>query len=147
MATYDSDLTQLLSPELYQRLLAHQQQQGYATLAETLAAALSAYFGQLSQDQPASQDLKIQIHALEQRLQTLTQEVVRLRQDVPHRYDQLREQMATVRLSHSGLLRDLRQRLEALEQSLAQPADGYSSTAHESPITAVWPQTGEVGIE
>ncbi len=123
MATYDPDYAKLLPPPLYQQLQAYQQQQGHTTLTAALTDALSAYFAQLSEDNPSPQDLAQQVHALEHRLQTLTQEVVRLRQDVPHRYDQLREQLATVRLSHSGLLRDLRQRLETLEQSLSKSAD------------------------
>jgi hypothetical protein len=52
---------------------------------------------------------------LEKHLNNLTREVLLLRQELPNSHDRLREQLATVRLSHSGLLQDLRRRVQALE--------------------------------
>ncbi|MDG2990907.1 hypothetical protein L3556_08200 [Candidatus Synechococcus calcipolaris G9] len=59
-----------------------------------------------------------QYEDVERRLNALGREVVQLRQQMPQNYDRLREQLAAVRLSHSGLLHNLRDRIAIVEQHL-----------------------------
>lgn len=54
----------------------------------------------------------------ERRVNALSREVIHLRQQLPENYDRLREQLAAVRLSHSGILHNLRDRVEALESEV-----------------------------
>jgi hypothetical protein len=61
------------------------------------------------------------ISQLEQRLNSLTQELRQLRRESPGQLDRLREQVAAVRLSHSGLIQDLSRRLEAIESATFAP--------------------------
>ncbi|PZD72295.1 hypothetical protein C1752_03882 [Acaryochloris thomasi RCC1774] len=111
MSDSDLDLSQFLAPEICRQLLAYQQQQGHSSVTEALNHLLERHFAQ-GVDSTAQQ----QIEGLEGRVYTLTREVMLLRQSVPDQCDRLREQLAAVRLSHSGLLQNLRQRLEAVEQ-------------------------------
>lgn len=105
------DLSQFLSPEVYRHLQTYQQQQGHPSVIVALNHLLQDYFAP-----PTNQESQQQIEGLESRVYTLTREVMLLRQSVPDQCDRLREQLAAVRLSHSGLLQNLRQRLEVLEQ-------------------------------
>ncbi len=111
MPDSDFDLSQFLSPEVYQQLLAYQQRYEHSSLQVALNRCLEDSFAQGAE--PTTQQ---QIDGLEGRVYTLTREVMMLRQSVPDQCDRLREQLAAVRLSHSGLLQNLRQRLETLEQ-------------------------------
>lgn len=108
----DLDPSQFLSPDVCRQLRAYQQRKGISSVAEALNHLLENHFalgGESSMQQ--------QIEGLEGRVYTLTREVMLLRQSVPDQCDRLREQLAAVRLSHSGLLQNLRQRLETLEQA------------------------------
>ena len=114
----DSDLSQQLSPQLYQQLQVYQQQHAHPNLTDALNAALKDYFAQTQSPSTESPNLTQQIASMDNRLYTLTRELASLRQLVPNECDRLREQLAAVRLSHSGLLHNLRQRLDALEQTV-----------------------------
>jgi hypothetical protein len=109
MPDSDLDLSDALFPEVYHHLLAYQQRQGHPSLIAALNHLLQNYF--VSPTESSAQ----QLEGLESRVYTLTREVMLLRQSVPDQCDRLREQLAAVRLSHSGLLQNLRQRLEVLE--------------------------------
>lgn len=111
-----NSLNQLPAP-LYEQLEAYQVQQGHDNLLAALTEILQDYFQ--TQLEP-SDTLEVRLVEAEKRLTALTREVVHLRQDVPSNYDRLREQLATVRLSHSGLLQNLRDRIEVLEQALEE---------------------------
>ncbi|MGB7415954.1 MAG: hypothetical protein WA902_17255 [Thermosynechococcaceae cyanobacterium] len=113
MSDSELDLSKVLSPEVYRHLLAYQAQQGHPSLMVALDQLLQDYFAPAVKPEADQQ----QLDALEGRVYTLTREVMLLRQSVPDQCDRLREQLAAVRLSHSGLLQNLRQRLEAVEQS------------------------------
>lgn len=111
------NLLNQLPASLCQQLETYRAQQGHADLLSALTEILQDYF----QSQPASEEsLQVRLAEAEQRLTALTREVVHLRQDIPNNYDRLREQVATVRLSHSGLLQNLRDRIEVLEQALGE---------------------------
>lgn len=111
MPDSDLDLSQFLSPEVYRQLLVYQQRCGHSSLQVALNSVLEDSFAQ-GIDSTTQQ----QIDGLEGRVYTLTREVMLLRQSVPDQCDRLREQLAAVRLSHSGLLQNLRERLETLEK-------------------------------
>jgi hypothetical protein len=131
MSDADLDLSRALSPVVHDRLQAYQAQQGYPSLAIALDQLLQDYFAQTVES--SSQQ---QIEGLESRVYTLTREVMLLRQSVPDQCDRLREQLAAVRLSHSGLLQNLRQRLEILEEMVRVSSD---SDDHDTESTSDLP--------
>lgn len=118
MSSSASDPLNQLPPALQQQLQTYQRQRGLDNLADALVEALQHYFiltdprlgGAIAQAKQAEE--------LEKRINQLTREVVFLRQEFAKNADRLREQLATVRLSHSGLLHNLRDRIEVLEQAV-----------------------------
>lgn len=127
----DSDLARSLSPEVYRHLQTYQQQQGQSSLEAALNHLLQGYFSEQRSDIQLPSEAQRQVESLENRVYTLTREVMLLRQSVPDQCDRLREQLAAVRLSHSGLLQNLRQRLEVLEQGAV--SSGSQDTAPIDP--------------
>ncbi|MGF1604404.1 MAG: hypothetical protein ACFCU8_20795 [Thermosynechococcaceae cyanobacterium] len=119
MSDSELDLSGALSPEVYRHLLDYQIQQGHPSLMVALDQLLQDYFAPAVKPEADQQQLDV----LEGRVYTLTREVMLLRQSVPDQCDRLREQLAAVRLSHSGLLQNLRQRLEAVEQMTETSSD------------------------
>lgn len=113
MSDTELDLSGALSPEVYRHLQAYQTLHGHPSITTALERLLQGYFAQT--DTSSNQQ---QLDALEGRVYTLTREIMLLRQSVPDQCDLLREQLAAVRLSHSGLLQNLRQRLEVIEQAM-----------------------------
>ncbi|MBW4551062.1 MAG: hypothetical protein KME35_08130 [Aphanocapsa sp. GSE-SYN-MK-11-07L] len=120
MINQEPSLVKVIPNHLYQRLKLYQQQQGHASVIEALTDVLQTYFDSLAAKSTQSESASGQIQDLEKRLMSLTREVLILRQELPNNYDRLREQVATVRLSHSGLIQDLRDRLEAIEALIAR---------------------------
>ena len=116
----DAELSQHLSPQLYQQLEAYQRQHQHSSLTVALNALLTEYFERPNSASAQDRDLTQQVASMDNRIYTLTRELVSLRQLVPNECDRLREQLAAVRLSHSGLLHNLRQRLETLEQTMGR---------------------------
>jgi hypothetical protein len=108
----------LLPPDLEDRLLSYQIQHGLKDQAATIFAVLMEFFGLDEMGIPFKVDPSLQdrVTFLEQQLAIFTRELITLRQSVPKNQDQLRGQLAAVRLSHSGLLQNLRERVELLEQ-------------------------------
>lgn len=118
----ESSLSRFLPPQLYQQLQLYQQSRGYSDLTDALVEALQNYFDLVIAEPISREGMLNRLQELEKRVSSLTRELVFLRQEIPNTYDRLREQLATVRLSHSGLLQNLRDRIEVLEQSgLALP--------------------------
>ncbi len=122
MINQEPSLVNAIPTHVYQRLKLYQQQQGHASVTEALTDALEHYFDSLPAKATHAEPASGQIQDLEKRLMSLTREVLILRQELPNNYDRLREQVATVRLSHSGLIQDLRDRLEAIEALMARQA-------------------------
>lgn len=104
-----------LSPALQQQLEAYRNLHHHQDLESTMADILDQFFTHYDDDQTSHQR---QLQNLETKLDTFARELVTLRQQVPQDYDQLRGQLAAIHLSHSGLLRNLRERLEVLEAFL-----------------------------
>lgn len=121
MSNSELNLASALPVSLYEQFKLYQQAQSYASETEALADALQNYFDHLMMEPDTPDPLGSRIEDLEKRLSNLTREVLLLRQELPNTYDRLREQLATVRLSHSGLLQDLRGRVQALEAANQAP--------------------------
>ena len=118
MAIQEPNLASQLPAQLYQRLKVYQQTQGHESLSAALIEALQSYFELMGMRQPEPGELPEPLDNLEKRVNNLTREMFLLRQEFPQSYDRLREQMAAIRLSHSGLLKNLRDRIEVLEQAV-----------------------------
>lgn len=108
-------ISEHLPPEVLSWLYQYQQAHRFTHLEAAIADIICKYFNQ----QVA---LPQRLAELEQRLSALSREVVHLRQQLPENYDRLREQLAAVRLSHSGILHNLRERLESLERHIVANA-------------------------
>ncbi|NJN23752.1 MAG: hypothetical protein HC810_04320 [Acaryochloridaceae cyanobacterium RL_2_7] len=52
---------------------------------------------------------------LDDQVSVLTRQLIQLQQQLTDQYDQLRGQVAAIHLSHSGLIKNLRERVETLE--------------------------------
>jgi hypothetical protein len=117
MAEVDSLLSQLPEP-LHQKLVQFQMSQGHESLLDALAVILQSYFEAQSTEKRPSSESNAQVQELEKRVVSMTRELFALRQEVPNQCDRLREQLAAVRLSHSGMLQNLRERIEELERAL-----------------------------
>ncbi len=124
MINQESSLVNVIPNHLYKKLKLYQQQHGHNSVTEALTDALQHYFDGLAgkSTNPESEPASGQLQDLEKRLMSLTREVLILRQELPNSYDRLREQVATVRLSHSGLIQDLRDRLETIEGLITELA-------------------------
>jgi hypothetical protein len=122
MINQEPSLVNVIPNHLYKKLKLYQQQHGHANVTEALTNVLQDHFDGLAgkSTNPESEPASGQLQDLEKRLMSLTREVLILRQELPNNYDRLREQVATVRLSHSGLIQDLRDRLEAIEALMAE---------------------------
>ncbi|MCM1983119.1 hypothetical protein [Lyngbya confervoides] len=73
-----------------------------------------------------------QLQAIEQQLLALSREVIELRQQGPSYYDQLRGQVAAIHLSHSGLIKNLRERLEALEAQMGLKSSSVTPPSEQA---------------
>lgn len=100
-----------LPPEILSQLRLYQERRRLESLDGAVANILQEYL-------TSTASLMEQYEDVERRLNALGREVVQLRQQMPQNYDRLREQMAAVRLSHSGLLHNLRDRIALIEQHL-----------------------------
>jgi hypothetical protein len=138
MSTPESDLSEYLSPSVYHQLQAYRQHQGHPTLKAALEEILQAFFAEPGPSEPTLDSVALhqQLEGLENRVYTLTREMMLLRQSVPDQCDRLREQLAAVRLSHSGLLQNLRQRLEVLE-SRANATDDLALMESEPTLSGL----------
>lgn len=105
-----------LPSDLREKLKSYQQEQHHEDIGITILSVLNHFFAETEQELCQEQ----RIHRLEEQMTSFSQELIALRQKVPEEYDQLRSQLATVRLSHSGLLGNLRERLEILENKLSE---------------------------
>ncbi len=121
------DLYGQFSPVMLEQLQAHQEQYRLPNLDAAVIHALGQFFDDalplLPQSEiPVAPEAKPEftevITEINQRISSLGREVVNVRLQVPQEYDRLREQLAAVRLSHSGLLHNLRERIEAIEKVL-----------------------------
>jgi|GEM_PF-5542861 len=101
-------LTEHLPPDVLNWLYHYQQEHQFANLEGVIVDILCKSFEQANHVPERLADL-------ERRVNALSREVVHLRQQLPETYDRLREQLAAVRLSHSGILHNLRDRVESLE--------------------------------
>ena len=77
---------------------------------EQQAALLAEQSGQDAQNQKA----------LDDKVSVLTRQLIQLQQQLTDQYDQLRGQVAAIHLSHSGLIKNLRERVETLEEPPAK---------------------------
>lgn len=108
-----------LSPTLVRNLQAHQAQCNLPSLDAAIVEILEQYFANLVAIEEGSEPtLADPLNDLNQRVTSLGRELVNIRTTVPQEYDRLREQLAAVRLSHSGLLHNLRERIEVIERIL-----------------------------
>lgn len=115
----ESSFFSSLSPKLVQHLQAHQAQYNLPSLDAAIAHILEQYFeDDVVLEDIAEPPLPDAITDLNQRITSLGRELVNIRASVPQEYDRLREQLAAVRLSHSGLLHNLRERIEVIERAL-----------------------------
>ena len=120
-----------LTPALQQRLEHYRTQHDHQDLVSALLMILETFLAQ--QDSEDCAQTK-QIHKLEKKLDAFSQELIALRQQVPNDYDQLRGQLAAIHLSHSGLLGNLRERLEVLEASILETSTSQASLDSEKSI-------------
>ncbi|MDS3862273.1 hypothetical protein RIF25_15850 [Thermosynechococcaceae cyanobacterium BACA0444] len=115
----EQSLYNTLSPILIQNLQAHQAQYNLPSLDAAVIHILEQYFDDVVVLEHISEPtLPEPINDLNQRITSLGRELVNIRNSVPQEYDRLREQLAAVRLSHSGLLHNLRERIEVIERTL-----------------------------
>ncbi|URR35853.1 hypothetical protein NBE99_01605 [Thermosynechococcus sp. HN-54] len=103
-----SEITAHLPPEVLNWLYAYQREHQFASLEGAIVDIVCKFYAQ-------GNHLPERVADLERRVNALSREVIHLRQQLPENYDRLREQLAAVRLSHSGILHNLRDRVEALE--------------------------------
>lgn len=104
-------LYEQLPPEILSQLRLYQGRHHLENLDSAVVHILQDYL-------TSTVPLLEQYEDVERRLNALGREVVQLRQQMPQNYDRLREQLAAVRLSHSGLLHNLRDRIALVEQHL-----------------------------
>ncbi|MCH9056298.1 hypothetical protein L5220_10375 [Synechococcus sp. PCC 6716] len=104
-------ITEHLPPEILSWLYSYQQEHQFANLEGVIVDIICKYFDQKGH-------LPERLADLERRVNALSREVIQLRQRLPENYDRLREQLAAVRLSHSGILHNLRDRVESLERQV-----------------------------
>jgi len=116
--TGESHIVSQLSPTLRSQLQAHQAQYQLPSLDAAILHILSQYFEESEVLDAAATPTGDSLQELHQRITSLGREMVNIRQSVPQEYDRLREQLAAVRLSHSGLLHNLRERIEVIERTL-----------------------------
>ncbi|AFY59536.1 hypothetical protein [Synechococcus sp. PCC 6312] len=115
----EQSLYSTLSPILMQNLQVHQAQYNLPSLDAAVIHILEQYFDDVVVLENISEPtLPEPINDLNQRITSLGRELVNIRNSVPQEYDRLREQLAAVRLSHSGLLHNLRERIEVIERTL-----------------------------
>ncbi len=133
MSIQDSNPLNQLPPHVYQQLQTYQLNRGLETLTAALIEILEHYFGLLHLQSAAAIADPGRTEELERRVNNLTREVVFLRQELSHNSDRLREQLATVRLSHSGLLQNLRDRVETLEQVMSQELSDELKLGEQEP--------------
>ncbi|BAC08819.1 hypothetical protein [Thermosynechococcus vestitus] len=107
----ESPITEHLPPEVRSWLYAYQQEHQLASPEAAIVDIVCKFYTQPNH-------LSERVANLERRVNALSREVIHLRQQLPENYDRLREQLAAVRLSHSGILHNLRDRLEALESAV-----------------------------
>lgn len=136
----DNQLSLSLSPALQERLKQFQHNNQFSTPDEAVVSILRDFFSiedakqasgvastfasdrtmALPSEQQeallasASDDSDAQ-QKLEAKVETLTRQLIQLQQQLTDQYDQLRGQVATIHLSHSGLIKNLRERVETLE--------------------------------
>ncbi|BCX13056.1 MAG: hypothetical protein KatS3mg067_1994 [Thermosynechococcus sp.] len=106
-----SPITEHLPPEVLSWLYAYQREHQLASLEAAIVDIVCKFYTQANH-------LSEQVANLERRVHALSREVIYLRQQLSENYDRLREQLAAVRLSHSGILHNLRDRVEALESEV-----------------------------
>ncbi len=116
-----------LPPEVLSWLFHYQQEHQFANLEGAIVDILCRSFEQAN-------CVPERIADLERRVNALSREVINLRQQIPENYDRLREQLAAVRLSHSGILHNLRDRVEAIESHLFPNA--INETLQDADATA-----------
>lgn len=107
----ESGITEHLPPEVLRWLYAYQREHQFASVEGAIVDIVCRFYAQ-------ADHLPERVADLERRVNALSREVIHLRQQLPENYDRLREQLAAVRLSHSGILHNLRDRVEALESEV-----------------------------
>ncbi|HIK24547.1 MAG TPA: hypothetical protein IGP91_01465 [Thermosynechococcus sp. M46_R2017_013] len=105
---FESEITEHLPPDVLSWLYAYQREHQLTSLEAAIVDIVCKFYAQTNR-------LPERVADLERRVNALSREVIHLRQQLPQNYDRLREQLAAVRLSHSGILHNLRDRVEALE--------------------------------
>ncbi|MFN3679540.1 hypothetical protein [Thermosynechococcus sp.] len=119
----ESDIREHLPANVLNWLYAYQREHEFPSLEAAIVDIVCQFYSQVAY-------LPERVAELEQRLNALSREVIHLRQKLPETYDRLREQLAAVRLSHSGILHNLRDRLEALEAEVfANPPNAADAEA------------------
>ncbi|WP_298615103.1 hypothetical protein [uncultured Thermosynechococcus sp.] len=119
----ESNITAHLPPHLLRWLDAYQREHQFPSLEVAIVDIVCKFYAQ-------TERLPERVAELEQQVNALSREVIHLRQQLPETYDRLREQLAAVRLSHSGILHNLRDRLEALEAEVfANPPSAADAEA------------------
>ena len=135
----DNHLSLSLSPALKERLQQFQQKNKFSTPNEAVVSILKDFFSiedatEASGIMPdVNPDLTITVSAeqqeallrsqdepeahqkLDNKVDALTRQLIQLQQQLTDQYDQLRGQVATIHLSHSGLIKNLRERMDDLE--------------------------------
>jgi uncharacterized protein YceH (UPF0502 family) len=107
----ESPITEHLPPEVLSWLYAYQREHQLASLEAAIVDIVCKFYTQANH-------LPERVANLERRVNALSREVIYLRQQLSENCDRLREQLAAVRLSHSGILHNLRDRVEALESEV-----------------------------
>ncbi|AXY67321.1 hypothetical protein D3A95_01535 [Thermosynechococcus sichuanensis E542] len=107
----ESEITEHLPPDVLGWLYAYQREHQFTSLEAAIVDIICKYYAQ-------AEHFPERVADLERRVNALSREVIHLRQQLPENYDRLREQLAAVRLSHSGILHNLRDRVEALESEV-----------------------------
>ncbi len=108
-----------IPPVILHQLQAHQTQHQLPDLDAAIIHILEQFFDEaLALPADAGVLAEDALTEVNQRLACLSRELVNVRMQVPQEYDRLREQLAAVRLSHSGLLHNLRERIEMIEKTI-----------------------------
>ncbi|MFN4280232.1 hypothetical protein [Thermosynechococcus sp.] len=118
-------ITEHLPLNVLSWLYAYQREHQFTSLEAAIVDIVCKFYAQ-------TDHLPERVADLERRVNALSREVIHLRQQLPEDYDRLREQLAAVRLSHSGILHNLRDRVEALEAEVfahsPNPADAEADS-------------------